>query len=373
MYFPVAISFLVALAVVLVAGGPTIAFLRSRKSVQPISPDAPEKHRLKHGTPTMGGVLLLAAVTVSVLAQTAFYFTGRPGLLISAREKIYVFAVLFVFLGGGVIGFLDDLGKARKKENKAGLSERAKLVMQLVVSLAFVALLFLIGQAGTVSVFQVGDLRWDIGLWFYPLAVLFIMGFANAVNFTDGLDGLAAGTTLIVTTTLAIACWVFPGLGGFPLMSLFYGSVAGACAGFLWFNVYPARVFMGDTGSLALGMGIASAVLAAKQELLFLIVGVVYIVEILSMMIQRYVFKYRRIRFGIDYAKANRVFRRAPLHHHFEELGWHETQVVGRFWVVSLIAGAIGLMVCGLLTPHELPEGIGRDAEHRVRAGESGR
>jgi phospho-N-acetylmuramoyl-pentapeptide-transferase len=140
-----------------------------------------------------------------------------------------------------------------------------------------------------------------------------------------------------------------------PEIGFFYGALAGACAGFLFFNAHPARVFMGDTGSLAIGMGLAAAALAAKQEILLLIVGLVYVAEIASMMIQRYVFKYRRIRFGIDYARAHRVFRRAPLHHHFEELGWRETQVVARFYVVGLIAAAVGMLLLPRLSSLPMP------------------
>ena len=173
------------------------------------------------------------------------------------------------------------------------------------------------------------------------------MGFSNAVNFADGLDGLASGTTLIASVGLGIAAALSPLAGG---MTGFYGALAGACAAFLWFNAYPARVFMGDTGSLALGMGLSAAAILAKQELLVLVVGAVYLAEIGSMMIQRYVFKYRRIKHGLEYAQKNRVFRRAPLHHHFEELGWHETQVVGRFYVIALIAAALGLVLAPYLS-----------------------
>src|SRR5262249_33944089 len=163
----------------------------------------------------------------------------------------------------------------------------------------------------------------EIGPAYYALAFLYLVGFANAANFTDGLDGLAAGTTLIATLALGAAVGAVA-----PEMRLFYGALAGSCAGFLYFNAYPACLFMGDTGRDAIGMGLSAAALAAKQEIRLLVVGLVYLAEVASMMIQRYVFKYRRIRFGIEYAKAHRVFRRAPLHHHFEELGWHETQVV---------------------------------------------
>lgn len=326
-----ALTFLSALIIALLLGGPAIKALKAGKTLQPISPDAPEKHRLKHGTPTMGGLFLGAAVILACLP----YIVKLPLLI----------PVLAIFIAGGVIGFLDDLGKARKKENKAGLSERVKLSLQLAASAGFVVALYIASrefEPGYVTTVQIGG-RIDLGFLYWPLAFLFIAFFGNAVNFTDGLDGLASGVTLIVALTLGtLVAWM--NHNGSEVC-FFYMAVAGACAGFLYWNAYPARVFMGDTGSQALGMGIAAAALAAKVEIIFLIVGAIYLAEIGSMMLQRYVFKYRRIRFGIEFAKANRVFRRAPLHHHFEELGWHETQVVTRFYVLALIAAAIGVIL----------------------------
>lgn len=344
-YALVAIPFLIALTIVLAAGNKVIAVLKSRKADQPISPDAPEKHRLKHGTPTMGGLLILASVLATTFAMAVGL--GSVGALDFGRSS-RLLAVLCVFLFAGLIGILDDVGKARKKENKAGLSEKAKLSLQLLVAGAFILFLILVPNVYNnqivTTLIQVGSLKLDLSWFYFGLAALFIAGFANAVNFTDGLDGLASGVTLIVTLTLGAL------VNAVNLeMAIFYGALAGACAGFLWFNVYPARIFMGDTGSLAMGMGVAAAALAAKQELLFCLVGLVYIAEIVSMLLQRYVFKYRRIKHGLEYAQKNRVFRRAPLHHHFEELGWHETQVVGRFWVAALVAAAIGFLVAPYL------------------------
>ncbi|GAB4465604.1 MAG: phospho-N-acetylmuramoyl-pentapeptide-transferase [Armatimonadaceae bacterium] len=349
-YALMVIPFLVALTAVLAAGPAVIAALAARKAKQPISPDAPEKHRLKHGTPTMGGLLLIGGTLLAVLAVVTWL--GALGILNFARMS-RLLAVLLVFLFAGLIGILDDVGKARKKENKAGLSEKAKLSLQFLVAGGFIVYLLMFPQEQngipiTTSLWLFGN-RLDLGWLYYAFAALYIAFFANAVNFSDGLDGLASGTTLIPAVALGAAALTPPALG--LEVAIFYGAVAGACAGFLWFNVYPARVFMGDTGSLALGMGMAAAALAAKQEILFLLVGLVYVAEIGSMMIQRYVFKYRRIKHGIEYAKANRVFRRAPLHHHFEELGWHETQVVGRFWVAALIFAALGLLLSPLVTP----------------------
>ena len=342
----VALPFVLSLLLSVLCGDKVIAALAARKARQPVSGDAPASHQAKQGTPTMGGLLIIGATLAVVLVLTSVFSAG--GFLLSERQA-RLFAVLGVFLFGGIIGLLDDLGKARKKQNKAGLSERAKLGLQLFVASAFVLFLFLTPRPnGLTSTLSVMGHGLDLGLLYFPLAVLYLCFFANAANFTDGLDGLAGGTTLVSALALGVAA-----TGTIALeVGIFYGAVAGACAGFLWFNAYPARVFMGDTGSLALGMGLAAGALAAKQELLFLVVGGVYLAEIASMMIQRYVFKYRRIKHGIEFAKANRVFRRAPLHHHFEETGMSETQVVARFWVAALFLAALGLLLIPLFAPH---------------------
>jgi phospho-N-acetylmuramoyl-pentapeptide-transferase len=340
-------AFLIALTVVLAAGKPVIAALASRKAKQPISENAPEKHRLKHGTPTMGGLLILTAVLVTVFLLVGVM--SGTGVLLTDKANRLV-AVLMVFLFGGVIGIMDDVGKARKKENKAGLSERMKLAFQLIVAGGFV--LYLMSAQNIQDGRNLVTTIWfrgngiDLGWFYYLIAAFLITLFANATSFTDGLDGLLPGTTLIACVTLG----ALVGSSTFE-MGIFYGALAGACTGFLWFNSYPARVFMGDTGSLAIGMGLAAAALVAKQEILLIVVGLVYIAEIVSMMLQRYVFKYRRITRGLEYADKHRVFRRAPLHHHFEELGWHETQVVGRFYVAALAAAALALIIAPLLMP----------------------
>lgn len=330
------VPFLISLLLVLAAGQPVIAYLRSQKKVQPISEDAPEKHRLKHGTPTMGGVLILGAVALTLigwLIWERFKGNSSGSGLLTGTQRGHLLSTLAIFLGGGLIGVLDDVGKARKKQNKAGLSEKAKLGLQGILALAFVVYLYLDKQDTTI-------LGLNLGVFYFGLALLYLVGFSNAVNLTDGLDGLSSGVTLIVAATLSVATLV-----GTPELAVFYGALAGACAGFLWFNAYPARVFMGDTGSLAIGMGLAAAAISAQQEILLFIVGAVYVVEIASMMIQRYVFKYRRIKHGLEYAQSHRVFRRAPLHHHFEELEWHEVQVVTRFWMATLLIAISALLL----------------------------
>ena len=337
------IPFLIAFALVLALGPRMIAYLKSKKSVQPISENAPKDHLSKAGTPTMGGLLILAATAIATLGWLVwerFQATESGSGLLTATRRYHLIAALLVFLCGGMIGVLDDVGKARKKENKAGLSERTKLGLQAAVALGFALYLYFDKHNTTV-------LGRDLGSLYYILAALCVIGFGNAVNFTDGLDGLASGTTLIASSALGyIAFAITPSAAE---MTVLYGALAGACAGFLCFNAYPARIFMGDTGSLALGMGLTATAIVAHQEVLLFIVGAVYLVEIASMMIQRYVFKFRRIRHGLEYAQSHRVFRRAPLHHHFEELGWHEVQVVVRFWMAALVAALIGIVFFGEL------------------------
>ena len=333
---PLALSFFASAALVLAFGSPVVKALAASKARQPVSGDAPASHQAKQGTPTMGGLLLIgAAFLVSV---------GVAALNGGSAARVLPVAAVFLLAGG--IGVLDDLGKARKKQNKAGLSERVKLALQVLVAALFLLAVAQREQPGVTTSLVFFGREVNLGVWYYALGVLYLCGFGNAANFTDGLDGLLSGTTLIVSLTLGATLGVFA-----PEIGLFYGALAGACAGFLWFNAHPARVFLGDTGSLAIGMGLAAAAIAAKQELLLFVVGFVYLLEIGSMLLQRYVFKYRRIRRGIEYAKANRVFRRAPLHHHFEELGWPETRVVVRFWIIGLLAAALGILLAPQLSP----------------------
>jgi len=322
-----AVPFLIAAGAALVSGGPTVSWLRSRKAEQPISPDAPEKHRLKHGTPTMGGLVIVVAVLISVFACSQWF----P---VPSRRLAGLLAVCGVFLGGCGIGLVDDWGKLRHRDNARGLSERWKLGLQLAVGVAFSVVLWASGVPTRIG-------PWELGLVYYGIAALVVVGYGNAANFTDGLDGLLAGSTALAAGALAI---LVSAVSDRPEIALFCASLSGACVAFLWWNGYPARVFSGDTGSLAVGMGLSSAAVVSGQLVPFALLTVVWLAEIASMMLQRYVFKWRRIRHGLEYAKAHRVFRRAPLHHHFEECGWHETRVVVRFCLVSALAA--GVVLC---------------------------
>jgi phospho-N-acetylmuramoyl-pentapeptide-transferase len=306
---------------------PVRRILLNKSTVQPISENAPEKHRLKHGTPTMGGIGILIAIIIVGTAMITMLPSKSDG-------KAIGLLLLTMFLGG-VIGAIDDVGKVTGANNKAGLSERVKLILQLSV-----AGLFVVGCR------QIGFPVQSLWPGLPPvvvdaIAIVFITGFCNAVNFTDGLDSLLTGVSSVVSLTLGVLLMMSPTV---PVMMGVYGAVAGATLGFLLWNAYPARIFMGDTGSLALGMFFPAAALLTGQVWSLSLCGAVFLLEISSMMLQRYVFKYRRLRFGIENARENRVFRRAPLHHHFEECGMHEVQVVAMFVVFTLVCAFLSLI-----------------------------
>lgn len=305
-------------------GGPLIALLRRVGARQTVSADAPSRHAGKQGTPTMGGLMILAGVAAPVLADVAL----RP-------EHRSALSLLGVTLAFGLIGFIDDFLIATRGKN-LGLRARSKFSMQVVAAAGFLFYLQQTAVAGRTTV--LGSI--DAGGWYYVLAGLFVVGFSNALNFADGLDGLAGGATFLLA--LAASFLVYAG-AGFAWLPLFGGALAGACGGFLVYNRHPARVFMGDTGSLALGAALAGMALLGKAELLFQLAAVAVWAELLSVMVQVSVFRYRKRRYGLEVARARRVFRRTPLHHHFEELGWPETRVVALFWGVTAIASALAV------------------------------
>jgi len=318
-------------------GPRVIRWLKSvQRGGQPIREDGPERHLIeKKGTPTMGGVLILAACTFSTLLWTDL-LNG------------YVWAVLLCTLGYGAIGFCDDYLKLSKRNTK-GVSARVKLVAQLVIGLASAAwITYLtkgaIGTAVAVPVFKGALIQ--LGP-FFPLFGMFVMlASSNAVHLTDGLDGLATVPTIIVASVFALIAYLVgnrvfadylqlnhvPGVGE---LAVFCAALIGAGMGFLWFNAPPAAVFMGDTGSLALGGALGAVAVAVKHEIVLMITGGLFVLETLSVIIQ--VFWYKRT--------GKRVFLMAPLHHHFEKLGWAEPTIVIRFWIISMI-----LALCGLAT-----------------------
>ena len=351
--FRSAAAFVTALLVSFVCGPMIIRRLRAMSVHQVVREGTPDSHASKGETPTMGGLIILVA---SML----------PVALWARLDNLYVLLAVMVTLWMGGIGFLDDYLKLRQKRaglKNQGLVERYKLAGQVTCGIGLGLWLWLSplstlpGASTTLPFFKYVLLVPASGAlaWLYVVWVTFILtGFSNAVNLTDGLDGLATGLMAIAVLTLGLFAYVGGRVDTSAYLQIFYlkgageltvfcGAVVGACIGFLWFNAHPAQVFMGDTGALALGGALGSIALLLKSEFLLLIVGAVFVAETTSVILQRTVFKYRLRRYGRDYAEKNRVFRRAPLHHHFELLGWPETQVVIRFWIIGILCAILAL------------------------------
>jgi phospho-N-acetylmuramoyl-pentapeptide-transferase len=336
--------------------GPIILRALNRQSLhQVVREGTPDSHAGKGTTPTMGGLIILNSALISVVLWGRFSLS-RPYLLIAI--------VMTVWMGG--IGFLDDYLKFQQKkrgEQNRGLVEKYKLVGQVTAGLALGLYLVyhplspnLPGASTTVPFFKYYLVTPLAGFaWLYVLFTTFIMtGTSNAVNITDGLDGLAAGLSAIAFGTFAIFSYIAGRVDYTRFLLMFYLqdsgeltvfclAMVGALIGFLWFNTHPASVFMGDTGSLALGGALGAVAILLKAEFVLAFVGAVFVAEMLSVIIQRYVFKFRRKRHSLEYAQAHRVFRRAPLHHHFEEIGWSEVQVVVRFWIIGILCAFFAL------------------------------
>lgn len=317
---------------------------------QVVREGTPDTHAGKGKTPTMGGIIILAAVLISTILWMRF-------------DNTYVWLALGVTLLMGAIGFLDDYLKLKqKREGKKndGLVERYKLAGQITIGLALGLLIWqyplndLPGASTTLPFY-----KYVLIIPTFPILYLFFVTFvmtatSNAVNLTDGLDGLAAGLMAIAMLVLAVFAYAMGRedasaylqifyLAGSGELTVFCSAVFGAAIGFLWYNAHPAQVFMGDTGSLALGGALGAVAILLKSEFLVLIVGGVFVAETLSVIIQRSAFKWRKRKFGLEYAKANRVFLRAPIHHHFEMKGWPETQVVVRFWILGILCAFVAL------------------------------
>ena len=336
--------------------GPVILRALKRQSVhQVVREGTPESHAGKGSTPTMGGLIILNSALISVVLWGRFSLS-HPYLLIA----------ILVTLWMGIIGLLDDTLKLRQKrrgEKNRGLVERYKLTGQVIAGLALGWFLWqhplspnLPGASTTLPFFKYYIVTFLPGFaWVYVVFTTFILtGTSNAVNITDGLDGLAGGLAAIAFGTFAIFSYIIGRIDYSRFLLLFYLqdsgeltifclAMVGALIGFLWFNAHPAQVFMGDTGSLALGGALGAVAVLLKSEFVLAFVGAVFVAEMLSVIVQRYVFKYRRHRFGLEFAQSHRVFRRAPLHHHFEERGWKETQVVVRFWIIGILCAFFAL------------------------------
>jgi len=328
-------AFITALVFGFVFGRPLINLLRRRQSNgQPIRSDGPESHLLtKAGTPTMGGVLILGALIFSTL-------------LWARLDNPFIWLVLFVTCAFGLIGFFDDYAKVSSNSHR-GVPGRVRLLLGVVIAaVAAWAATFIHPPAlsGQLAVPVFKNLLIDMGILFIPFCILVIVGAANAVNLTDGLDGLAIMPVMIAAATLAVIAYAVgrvdftnyldvhyvPGTGE---IAVFCAALIGGGLGFLWYNAPPAAVFMGDTGSLALGGALGAIAVATKHEIVLAIVGGLFVVEALSVIIQVGVFK----------MTGRRVFLMAPIHHHFEKKGWAESTIVIRFWIIALILAMIGL------------------------------
>jgi phospho-N-acetylmuramoyl-pentapeptide-transferase len=327
-------AFFTALIFGFLFGRPLIDLLRRKqKKGQPIRDDGPQSHLSKAGTPTMGGLLILAALTVSTL-------------LWARLDNGYVWIVLLVTLGFAAIGFADDYAKVTKQHH-AGLSGRVRLLIGLCIAAAAGAAAAHLHPAplsGELALPFLKNTLINLSILYVPFTVLVILGAANAVNLTDGLDGLAIMPVMIAAATFAVIAYMVgnanfanylgvhfvPGTGE---LAVFVAALIGGGLGFLWYNAPPAAVFMGDTGSLALGGALGAIAVVTKHEIVLAIVGGLFVVEALSVIIQVLYFK----------RTGKRVFLMAPIHHHFEKKGWGEAQIVIRFWIIALILALIGL------------------------------
>jgi phospho-N-acetylmuramoyl-pentapeptide-transferase len=286
---------------------------------------------MKNGTPTMGGSLILAAVFI-------------PTLFWSDLTNGYIWIVLLTTLGFGFLGFLDDCKKIRDK-NGIGIRARYKFPIQMAMGLVVSLILFSTIDHDSRLIFPFfKKITPDLGNWYILFSALVIVGSANAVNLTDGLDGLAIGPFLIASATFMLFCYLvgnfrfaaylqIPFVRGSAELTILCGALVGSSLGFLWYNTYPAQVFMGDVGSLALGAALGTIAVVTKQEFLLVIVGGIFVMEVLSVMIQ--VISYR--------LRGKRVFRMAPIHHHFELKGWAEPKIIVRFWIIGIILGLVAI------------------------------
>lgn len=332
--FRAAAAAITALVVSFVLGPEVIRRLRRLKIGQNVRSDGPQTHLGKQGTPTMGGILIIAAIVISTV-------------LWSDLTNRYVWVVMFATLAFGGIGFWDDYLKMVKKRS-TGLRAGQKFLLQTAAALGIGLFLYLNPHdpnSTRLSVPFVKSLLIDLGLFYIPFSIIVIVGSSNAVNLTDGLDGLAIGLVGIAATANAVLVYIggnkviaeylkilyIPGSGE---LAVFCGAMLGASLGFLWYNAHPAEVFMGDVGSLSLGAGLGTLAVVTKHELILVVVGGIFVTEALSVMMQVAYYKL---------SGGRRIFRMAPLHHHFEQIGWPESKVIVRFWIIGIILALLSL------------------------------
>ncbi|MCQ2958137.1 MAG: phospho-N-acetylmuramoyl-pentapeptide-transferase [Candidatus Gastranaerophilales bacterium] len=309
---------LIAMLLTLILGVPYLDFLKKKMLRQYIREDVASMHAQKAGTPTMGGLLIVGtAVVASILSL----------FMESAFSTILVLSLITIILYC-YTGYQDDIKKIHKKQNE-GLSARGKLILQIAVALLPALYMAFVIHTTDINLFNV----WKVNIgWLYPLFTIFvIIGSSNAVNLTDGLDGLAGGCSFLAFSTLAALCQI----NGYTGLAIVSAAIAGSCLGFLYFNKFPAKIFMGDTGSLALGGALGMIAILSKNEFWLLFIGIIFIIETLSVIIQVTSFK----------TTGKRVFKMSPIHHHFELCGWKEQKIVYTFWGITLIFCLLALMI----------------------------
>ena len=305
-----------AAGLVLCIGPLLIPELHKPKFGQSIREEGPKSHQAKSGTPTMGGIMIILAIVVATVAAAPL----TPAVLLA----------LFITLGHFVLGFLDDYIKVVKKRN-LGLKAKQKMLGQILIAIVTMIVGTRVLGIDTTIWIPIADVNVDIGVGYYFLVLFVLVGTSNAVNLTDGLDGLASGTVAIASGAYALVCY----MTGHYDLAIFSVAMMMACLAFLRFNAHPAKVFMGDTGSLALGGAVAAVGILTHTEILLAVIGFVFVCEALSVIIQVISFK----------TTGKRVFRMSPIHHHFELGGWKETKVVFVFWMVGLVASIVGLLM----------------------------
>tara|TARA_Y100000741_G_scaffold64664_1_gene46306 strand:+ start:1400 stop:2485 length:1086 start_codon:yes stop_codon:yes gene_type:complete len=332
--FRTGLSVMSSMVIVFLIGGPFIKFIEAHKITGPIREDGPIDHIIKKvGTPTMGGVLIL----IGILFGT---------LLWADLSNVNIWVLLMVATSFGLLGAVDDYLKIKHK-NSRGISSKMKIISQII--LALIAVLILIKYGNNYHLENLyfpffKNLMLHLGIFFIPFYIFIIVGSSNAVNLTDGLDGLATVPVMLVALSFTLICYIvgntvfseylqIPYIPNVGEASIFCGSIVGSCLGFLWFNAPPAKIFMGDTGSLSLGGSLGAVSIITKHEIVLAIIGGLFVLETVSVIIQVLSFK----------LTGKRVFMMAPLHHHFEKKGWAESTVVIRFWIIAIILALVGL------------------------------
>jgi phospho-N-acetylmuramoyl-pentapeptide-transferase len=346
--FRAAGAMVTALLIAFALGPWIIGRLRAHKVGQVIRSDGPASHQVKRGTPTMGGLIIIAATVI-------------PTLLWAPLDNRFIVVTVIAMLWTGAIGLVDDYLKVVEGRSR-GLVAKWKLTAQVLfgITLGIMLLIWPVVAPSTVppSGTTVPFFKYLVVIFVPAVYVIFVTGvvtgFSNAVNLTDGLDGLATGLSMIAAAGFALFAYILGRVDATTYLNLFYlpgsgeltvfcAALMGACLGFLWFNAHPASVFMGDTGSLAIGGSLGTVAILLKAEFLLVIIGGVFVAEAVSVMIQTGVFKYYKRTRGREFADSHRVFRMAPLHHHFEKLGWNEATVVVRFWILGIFCALLAL------------------------------